>query len=655
MRAVRDNLKRIMIKCFCNSFAMCGVVALVLDYVIEILSRHSLIEATKFVVGQPFTFICNVLIIMLTLLVGLLFQKRIFVISFVSCIWLAFGITNCVLLTFRITPFSVVDFRLFKDALRIMDKYCDEWAVVLIVIGAILFVVGIVFLWMRTPKVKEKIHYIKVALYIVAWGAVTFLVTDIGVQAQAITSSNENIADFYETNGFVYCFSSTLIDNGIAKPETYSQEKVQELLAGSNQEETDKSKKPNVIMVQLESFFDVNYLSKVKCSENPVSEFDKLKENYTSGFLTVPVVGAGTANTEFEILTGMNLDYFGTGEYPYKTVLREKTCESLSYNLKDLGYSTHAIHNNEANFYGRKTVFSNLGFDTFTSVEYMQNVENNSIDWAKDKVLKDEILNSLKSTKEKDFVYTITVQSHGQYPTEPADGNQKITIEGLEGDIKNQYEYYINQVYEVDQFIGELVKALNEYDEDTVLVLYGDHLPNIGMEQEDLAQGDLFQTEYVVWDNFSLGQKDRDLEAFQLSSYVQELIGYHEGTLTKYHQNSSQEVDYQDGLEVLEYDMLYGDMYTYNGETPFTKTEIQMGVEEISIDNVKVEQDKLYITGKNFTEYSKIFIDNQKQDTVFVDSNTLMVEGSEWELEDSSISVSQVSEEDKILSTVIYQ
>ncbi|RDU25229.1 LTA synthase family protein [Anaerosacchariphilus polymeriproducens] len=651
MREVKDKFKKIIKRVFTNSFAKCGMVALVLDYIIEILSRHSILNATKFVIGQPFTFICNVLIIMLTLLVALLFQKRIFVMAFISCIWLAFGITNCVLLTYRITPFSVVDFRLFDDALSVIDKYCDSWSVVLIAIGGILFLAGIILLWIRTPKVKERIQYIKVALYIVAWGGLTFLVTDIGVQAQAISSNNENIADFYETNGFVYCFSSTLIDNGIAKPGIYSEDKVDELLESSNKKKSDFSKKPNIIMVQLESFFDVNYLSEVKCSKNPVSIFENLKKNYTSGFLTVPVVGAGTANTEFEVLTGMNLDYFGTGEYPYKTVLRQKTCESLSYNLKNIGYGTHAIHNNDANFYGRNTVFSNLGFDSFTSVEYMQNVEKNPIGWAKDKVLKNQILDALKSTKGQDFVYTIAVQSHGQYPSEKIDEKQKISIEGLEGDKKNQYEYYINQVYEVDQFVGKLIKALEKVDEDTVLVLYGDHLPNIGMKQEDIKQGNLFQTEYVIWDNFSLGKKDRDLEAYQLSAYVQDLIGYHEGTLTKYHQRCAQNADYQEGLEVLEYDILYGDKFAYGGESPFDKTDLKMGVKDIKIDDVQVKQDKLYVKGKNFTESSVVYINDKKQDTEFVDNNTLAVEGTDWELEDSTIAVSQVND-DKVFSTV---
>ena len=77
-------------------------------------------------------------------------------------------------------------------------------------------------------------------------------------------------------------------------------------------------------------------------------------KEYSSGYYKVPSVGAGTANTEFESITGMSLHYFGPGEYPYKSILKETTCESAPYVLKSLGYRTHAIHNNEANFYGRK-------------------------------------------------------------------------------------------------------------------------------------------------------------------------------------------------------------------------------------------------------------------------------------------------------------
>lgn len=56
---------------------------------------------------------------------------------------------------------------------------------------------------------------------------------------------------------------------------------------------------------------------------------------------------------------------FGVSEYPYKTVLKSKTSESICTDLKKLGYSTHAVHNNEATFYGRNTVFLTLDLTHF--------------------------------------------------------------------------------------------------------------------------------------------------------------------------------------------------------------------------------------------------------------------------------------------------
>ena len=89
--------------------------------------------------------------------------------------------------------------------------------------------------------------------------------------------------------------------------------------------------KPNIVFLQLESFIDASYLLNLEYSADPTPYFRYLKENYPSGYLTVPTFGAGTANTEFEVITGMNIDYFGTGEYPYNTVLIEKR-RKLCYN-----------------------------------------------------------------------------------------------------------------------------------------------------------------------------------------------------------------------------------------------------------------------------------------------------------------------------------
>ena len=80
----------------------------------------------------------------------------------------------------------------------------------------------------------------------------------------------------------------------------------------------------------------------------------------------------------------MNLDFFGPGEYPYKTILQKTACESMAFDMKNLGYKAHAVHNNEATFYDRHKVFAQLGFDTFTPIEYMYDIERNPTGWCKD-------------------------------------------------------------------------------------------------------------------------------------------------------------------------------------------------------------------------------------------------------------------------------
>ena len=150
-------------------------------------------------------------------------------------------------------------------------------------------------------------------------------------------------------------------------------------------------KTPNIIFLQLESFFDPSHIKGIKMSENPLPNYQKLVEYCSSGYLSVPCFGAGTCNTEFEVQTGINLDDFGPGEYPYRTVMKSKVCESMAYDLKNLGYSTHAIHNNDGTFYDRNLVFSHLGYDTFTSIEYMDGVTTTPTGWAKDDVLIEEI------------------------------------------------------------------------------------------------------------------------------------------------------------------------------------------------------------------------------------------------------------------------
>ena len=66
----------------------------------------------------------------------------------------------------------------------------------------------------------------------------------------------------------------------------------------------------------------------------------------------------------------------------------------------------------------------------------------------------------------------------------------------------------------MDDFIGKLIDRLKAYDEPVVLVMYGDHLPGFEITEDDITNGDLYQTEYFVWSNMkNFPVEDEDIEA----------------------------------------------------------------------------------------------------------------------------------------------
>lgn len=82
----------------------------------------------------------------------------------------------------------------------------------------------------------------------------------------------------------------------------------------------------------------------------------------------------------------------------------------------------------------------------------------------------------------------------------------------------------------MDEFVGQLINMLNTRMEPTVLVLYGDHLPGFEWTAEEMENGSLFQTKYVVWNNLNLPAIKRDVESYQLAAHILNMLDIHEGT-----------------------------------------------------------------------------------------------------------------------------
>ncbi len=598
-------------------------IPILLELIIESLGRKSFFGGFTYLVKWPSLFVFNTLIIMLTVSIALFFKREIFVYTTIIAAWLGFGIVNFIILHFRVTPFSAVDFRLIESAFSVSGHYLNAFNVTMIILGIVLVVAALIALFFMAPKYTHRTQKrILVSLLCVGLivSALAFIHTNSN-SVKALEKNYTNIAEAYENYGFVYCFTNSIIDTGIDKPEDYDEKHVQDILSTLPVGELNPPVKPNIIFIQLESFFDVDTLKKLKLSADPIPNFHKLQESYSKGLVTVPTVGAGTVNTEFEILTAMSQKDFGTSEYPYKTVLRDKTVESICYDLKKLGYRTHCVHNNEGTFYGRNKVYKNLGFDTFTSMEFMNGLEDNPNGWKKDRVLTGEILSVLDSTPGTDFTMGITVQSHGKYKGFEND-EARVKVEQAPDPKKvSDYEYYVNQLYEVDQMIGDLVTALEKRNEKTVLVFYGDHLPSLDIEKKDLQDSNLYQTQYVVWDNLGLAKTELNLTSYQMYPEILKRLGINTGLFTKYQQSASWRTkSYHENLKMLEYDFLYGEKYAYQGTNPYEPVETQMGTHPVTILDV-VKNDKGYlVTGTGFTPYCHLLFGGEEVAIQWIDS-----------------------------------
>ncbi len=626
------------IKVYCKrlwkyDFVHTIVYSVLLNMIIECLNRRSLIGLV-YIFTNPVIFLYNTVIILLTMSIALLFKRKIFVYGIVSFLWLLLAVTNFIILSLRKTPFTAMDIYLINDAVKVVPAYLSVFKLVLIGIGLFICLCGLIFLFIKAPKCKDKINYSYSILRIGVTAGLLYYLTTVFVSNDILSKNFGNLANAYKTYGFAYCFSCSVVGRGISKEDEYSTEYMSTLKETLDDnamlddgEVINSKQRPNIIFLQLESFFDPNLVKDISLSENPVSVFEQLYSEYSSGFLSVPVFGAGTANTEFEVQTGMNMDDFGPGEYPYETILQTKVCESVAYDLSELGYTTHALHNNYGTFYDRNRIFSHLGYDTFTSIEYMENVTFTPMGWAKDSILTGQIQKILDSTEGSDYIYAISVQGHGDYPSElPTGYTPSIKINNFfDKEKQTAFEYYVNQIKEMDDFIKELTDYLSQRDEQTVLVMYGDHLPGFEFDDNELVNGNIYQTQYIIWNNFGMSVKNKDMEAYQLSSYVLEQLGITNGYVNRFHQQQKDTQDYLKNLKILEYDMLYGNCDIYGGKMPFLATNLYMGTEDIIINQVYNSMNSIFIEGEHFNNYSAVLINDIECEFEVVDSTLIKV------------------------------
>lgn len=627
----------------------------------ESFHRGSIENGKNFLDNQTTVFLLNYLIFLMITSIAFFFKKTRMVYGIISTILMGFYMASGVITGFRGTPLIWADMFSFKEGLAIAGNYLNLNILKYTVIALVIIIAILVLLWFSERyksrnKVINPYGFIIFPLSIFAVGAFY------GNAKGSIEVYRWDLPVSYERNGFIYSFLDTAAGFKVKEPSDYNKASIEKIkndiieeaqLASNDTKMASAmpAKFPNIIIVQLESFMDLHRINGLTFKEDPIPTFRKIASESTNGFLKVPTYGGGTVRSEFEVLTGLSTDYLPVGEIPNNNILKKQPVESLAYILHDYGYGTNVIHNYEGNFYNRDTVYPNLGFDKYISMEYMDKPNNQSWQYPED-VLNIEPIEDIISNNEKpQFIYNVTVESHGGYSSSDF---ENYTVDGnLDQEEKNELQCYIDKLRGVDEYIKELLDYVESSGEPTVIAMFGDHLPSLKIINDDesvLKDGNKYLADFFIWDNIGLPKENINMEAEEFTTYILEKLNMVAGVMPTFHNACKDDEHYKEDFELLQYDMLFGNKYILNeNKNKYEKTNMKMGLKEITLNNYDIKDDILTVTGDNFNYKSKIIINGKIKETNFIDENTLTT--TEIPSNIKSISVGQIGKYDKILSS----
>lgn len=613
---------------------------------IEIISSNTILSLLIF--NSPKQFIINFIIILLITSV-LTFLKYFYLSYYIFAISiLTLAVCNKVIVLIRGVPITYSDFALLGEAFNMIQANVN-----ILIIFSLVYLITFILLgyYIYTKEVKSKLRKCKVTIKTLLIYSIYFTFSLIIILCNQFDKSNiDNISKTYNNNGFIYSLIYSGIQYNRIQPIGYNKLKINNLkkeIRQNHEVYIHKDENPNIILVQLESFYDLTLIPNINFNIDPIPNFRKLTDNFTSGILTVPTYGGGTARTEFEVLTGLSIKNLALGEIPHKTFLQNTNIFTFPKNLRNQGYATNFYHNYIGDFYNRNKVYQNFGFDSFNSIEYLPDYSISVSTWPSDESLIDPIINTLKQTEEKDFVFVMTMESHWPYSDKESDYTIQSSSNQFSKKVLNQINYYANLIHNVDNFIGNLIEQVSSIDEKTIILFYSDHLPKLDIFDEYKETINLYETQFAIYDNFGLLKKDFNMNAYELSARIIDLLQLKKGPIEEVHtylMNNTKD----DLLQLIQYDMLFGKKYFYNSEEIDYNSVMKLGFNDIKINEIYEENQALIIMGENFNIHSQVFIDDVRVDTEYINNTMLKISiPNNW----NNISVKQLTYEGNILSS----
>lgn len=424
-------------------------------------------------------------------------------------------------------PLYPTDFLFGRQIMELMPVLVKDrpWTFVGVVVGIIVALVALAWLirfaWRRFPVLTRRQRMARLAVALPLLGFFYHImdynnfswVRDRLQVIPIMWDQTEN----YRHNGFLMAFALNMPMANVTAPAGYMSDAIDTIPVKPVPAGTTHRGKPDVIVLMSESFWDPTRLPNIKLSPDPMPTIRAMQ----SGNVFSPEFGGMTANVEFEALTGFSNAFLPYGSIPYQQYIRNPI-PSLATFFRGEGYVARAVHPFQKWFWNRSAVYKAFGFEQFKSEENMPVMQKRGI-FASDESLTKEIIRQADQLRDPFFFFTVTLQGHGPYEANRYAKNT-IKVEGNLLEVDRQVlATYAQGIKEADDSLKMLMDWAKERDRETIIVLFGDHLPplntvypNTGFMNDVTAsrKGSLEQmkaqheTPLVVWSNKTGPVKD---------------------------------------------------------------------------------------------------------------------------------------------------
>ena len=557
------------------------------------------------------------------------------------------AVAHSYIMEFRGTPFLPMDFLAAKTAAGVAGTYNFSITAVVLIASMLFIIIMTVGIRIKTPcyhlstKIISRVFMgaffaiIMFIFYFTSWLANLGVAPDFWNQTRG-----------YHNYGFSFMFFCNTKYLFVSEPEGYDAQKVPEYVdkfVDDNDEiiTSPSAKTPHIICIMNESLSDLQVLGSFTTNEDYMPFMRSLKENTIRGNLYVPVIGAGTSNTEFEFITGHTTAFLPSGSNAYMLYINNPIASMVS-TLKGQGYSSLALHPYYADGWNRVSVYNNLGFNNFFSLEtilnadmmkiYRQNAANPDYlqmiaeqyypgenlllrqyvsDSYNYKVLIDDFENRDKSKPY--FAFNVTMQNHGGYTTSCSNFDESIYVTSSQNTDLLKTNKYLSLVKYSDDAFKELIEYFEKVDEPTVICMFGDHHPTIETDfiEEVLGVNSLLSlnleqeqarhaTPFFIWANYDIEEREIErLSSNYLSSLVLKTAGVKLTEYNKYLLKLSELLPVIDTTGYIDHNGIY---YSWNDDTEYRG--ILKEYERIQYNN---------IFDNNHTSFETFYLDDYRK------------------------------------------